>query len=133
MSDISISHIAATGCGDLGCAFLGLPGNPIKNLQLHDINITFAGGGTEKDSQRVVKEKHRAYPQANFWGKLPVYGLFIRNANAVSLKNLDLQVAKQDQRSPVWLENINGVVLSNLQSAKAVTGQPQVIRKNVTD
>jgi hypothetical protein len=133
MSNISISHIIATDCGDLGCAFLGLPGNPIKNLQLYDINITFSGGGTEKDRKRIVKEKHRGYPQANFWGKLPVYGLFIRNADQVSLKNLDLQVAKKDQRSPIWLENINGVVLSGIKSEEAVAGQPQVIRKNVTD
>tara|TARA_B110000285_G_C15116657_1_gene614505 strand:+ start:1155 stop:2597 length:1443 start_codon:yes stop_codon:yes gene_type:complete len=133
MSNISISNITATGCGNWGCAILGLPGNRIKGLQLHNINITFAGGGTEKDNQIIVKEKPRTYPQSTYWRKLPVYGLFIRNADQVSLKNLDLQVAKKDQRSPIWLEKINGLVLSDIKTAKAVSGQPQVIRKNVTD
>ena len=133
MSGISISNITATGCGNWGCAILGLPGNRIKGLQLHNINITFAGGGTEKDNQIIVKEKPRTYPQSTYWRKLPVYGLFIRNADQVSLKNLDLQVAKKDQRSPIWLEKINGLVLSDIKTAKAVSGQPQVIRKNVTD
>ena len=133
MSGISISNITATGAGDWGCSFLGLPGNPIKNLQLHDINITFSGGGTEKDGKRVIKEGLTSYPQPTSWGKLPVYGVFVRNADKVSLQNLDLRVAKEDQRSPVWLENVNGVVLSGIKSAKAVAEQPQVIRKNVTD
>ena len=133
MSGISISNITATGCGNWGCAILGLPGNRIKGLQLHNINITFAGGGTEKDRQIIVKEKPRTYPQSTYWRKLPVYGLFIRNADQVSLKNLDLQVAKKDQRSPIWLEKINGLVLSDIKTAKADAEQPQVIRKNVTD
>jgi hypothetical protein len=133
MSGISISNITATNCGNWGCAFLGLPGNPIKNLKLHNITITFSGGGTAKDGKRVIKEGLRSYPQPTSWGKLPVYGVFVRNADKVSLQNLDLRVAKEDQRSPVWLENVNGVVLSGIKSAKAVPEQPQVIRKNVTD
>ena len=44
-----------------------------------------------------------------------------------------VQVAKKDQRSPIWLEKINGLVLSDIKTAKADAEQPQVIRKNVTD
>jgi len=131
MSDISIRNINATGCGDWGCAFLGLPGNPIKGLQLQNINITFLGGGTEEDSRRVVQEELRSYPQAAKWGKMPVYGVFIRNADKVSLQNLDLRVIKKDHRPPVWLENINGLIMSDSKTRKSVAKQPRVIRKHV--
>jgi len=133
MSNISISDVTATGCGDWGCAFLGLPGNPIRNLQLRNISITFAGGGTEKESQRAIEENLRAYPQPTSWGKLPVYGMFVRNAEKITLQKINLQVAQKDLRAPVWLENVNGAVLSNVKAGGAVVEPAQVIKKNVTD
>lgn len=133
MNDISFRNIAATGCGDLGCAFLGLPGNPIKRLRLHNIKITFPGGGTEEDSRNVVQEELRGYPQAARWGKLPVYGVFIRNVDNVILQDLDLRLVKKDQRSPVGLENINGLMMSGVSTETAEPNIPRVLRKHVRD
>jgi len=101
MRNITITGVTATGCGDLGCAILGLPGSPIQNLTLSEIDITFEGGGTENDAARHVPEKPRGYPQPNTWGKLPAYGFFIRNTENVTLKNLKLKTVKPDKREPV--------------------------------
>ena len=133
MKNISISNITATDCSDQGCAILGLPGNPIQNLNLNNINITFAGGGTQADSQRVIEEKLTSYPQSTSWGKLPVYGFFIRNADNVRLQSIDLQVAKKDLRSPIWLENVNGLEVNSISADKAEEKMPLMIRKNVTN
>ncbi|MDA3927053.1 MAG: glycosyl hydrolase family 28 protein [Kiritimatiellae bacterium] len=131
MKNISISNISATGCSGEGCAILGLPGNPIHNLNLNNINITFAGGGTQEDTQRVVPELLTKYPQSTVWGKMPAYGFFIRNADKVRLQSLDLQVAEKDLRSPIWLENINGLEVNSISADKADTEMPLMIQKNV--
>ncbi len=133
MRNISISNITATGCGDQGCAILGLPGNPIRNLHLSNINLTFAGGGSQEDARRVIEEKLAGYPQPTVWGKLPVYGFFIRNADNVRLQNLDLQVVEEDQRSPIWLENVNHVEINSISAHKADDEMPLMIRKNVAN
>lgn len=132
MSNIVISNVTATGCGDWGCAILGLPGNPIQNLQLRDITLSFAGGGTEEDSKREIKEGLTSYPQPTAWGKLPAYGLFIRNVNAISLKNISMKTVQEDARPPVWLENIEGAVLSDAKANGARVATEQIIRRNVS-
>ena len=133
MKNISISNITATGCGDWGCSVLGLPDNPIGNLKLHNIRITFPGGGTEDDSKRVIKEELRGYPQPTTWGKMPAYGLFVRNTDGLKLQNIQLETVKPDQRPPLWLENINGLTLSDLTTPPLPDGTSPAVRKNVTD
>ncbi len=131
MRNISIHNITAIGCSDQGCAILGLPENPIQNLNLSNINITFAGNGTQADSQREIPDHFTKYPQSTVWGKMPVYGFFIRNVNNVRLQNLDLQVAQKDLRSPIWLENVNGLEVNSISAAKADAEIPLMVRKNV--
>lgn len=131
MRNISIHNIIATGCGDQGCAILGLPDNPIHNLNLNNINITFAGNGTQADSERKIPGHYTKYPQSTVWGKLPVYGFFIRNADNVRLQNLDLKVVQKDQRSPIWLENVSGLEISSIAADKSDADMPLMMRKNV--
>ena len=131
MKDITISNVTASDCGDWGCAILGLPGNPIKNLTLENIQITFAGGGSEEDSKRQIKEGLKSYPQPTSWGKLPVYGFFFRNAHGINMKNIDIKVAKKDVRSPIWMENVNGATLSNVKGNGTAVKPDQIIKKNV--
>lgn len=131
MKNISISNITATDCSGQGCAILGLPGNPIHNLNLNNINITFAGSGTQEDAKREVPAHLTEYPQSTVWGKMPVYGFFIRNADNVRLESIDLQVTEKDLRSPIWLENINGLEVNSIAADKADTETPLMVRKNV--
>lgn len=104
MHDITIRNITAKNCGDWGCAILGLPDNPIENLELSNIRITFPGGGTKEDSARIIEEKLSGYPQPTTWGKLPAYGFFIRNTRNVTMKDIELKTKKPDAREPVVLK-----------------------------
>ena len=133
MRNVVIHDVTASGCGDWGCAILGLPGNPIQGIAFRDITITFPGGGTDKDAARTIKEHLAGYPQPTLWGKLPAYGFFVRNADDVTLQNINLQTVKPDQRSPLWLENVKGLTLSKLTTPPLADGKDGVMRKNVVE
>jgi len=121
MKNISIREITATQCGDWGCAILGLRNNPIQQITLSQINILFPGGGSKKDAERKVGERPGAYPQPTFWGKLPAYAFFIRNAQMNDIKT---STKKPDARVPYYFENIKGLKTD-------VTNLKQMIQKNV--
>jgi polygalacturonase len=133
MKNISFSNITVTGgTHDYGCAFLGLPGNPIKGLKLSNITIESPGGGTKKDVELVIPEKAGAYPQATYWGKLPAYGFFVRNVDDVEIDNVRFTTIQKDERPAFVLEEVHGSVVRDIET-KSATGTPLVtVRENCT-
>ena len=51
---MKISNIVATEAGAFGCLIAGIPGHPIENLALDNIQITFTGGGTVEQARQSV-------------------------------------------------------------------------------
>ena len=50
--NVTVSNVIATGMSKIGCSITGLPGHPIENVSLSDLNLSFDGGGTEADASR---------------------------------------------------------------------------------
>ena len=56
--------------------FCGIPGHPIEDLELTDIQIRYRGGGGKKDAATRTEEREAAYPEPNMFGVIPAYGLY---------------------------------------------------------
>lgn len=116
MRNIIIENIQASGIGNWGCSITGLPDQVIHNLKLSNIRLQFKGGGTLEDAQRVIPEKPRSYPNSNMYGMLPVYGLFIRHVENVSIHNIELDWEKQDFRPALYAEHVTDFTVSDVHA-----------------
>ncbi|UCE47903.1 MAG: right-handed parallel beta-helix repeat-containing protein, partial [Phycisphaerales bacterium] len=106
MKNITINNIEATGASLTGCAIAGLPKAAIENVTLSNLRLSFAGGGTKADANRNIPEKSTAYPEYSMFGVLPSYGLYCRHVKGLKLLNIQLQLAKADQRRAVIFEDV---------------------------
>jgi len=114
MRNITISNIEATGANATGCAISGLPQAKIENITLSNIRLSFAGGGTKEDADRVVPEKPQAYPEYSMFGRLPAYGLYCRHVKGLKLLNVQLQLANSDQRHGLVFEDVEDALIYDL-------------------
>ena len=114
--NVMLSNIIASQSDTIGCSITGLPGYPIENISLHNISITFKGGGSIQDAMKQVPELPDHYPESTMFGKLPCYGFFIRHAKNVSLSNLNLTFEQPDHRYAVQCDDVQGLDISRLRA-----------------
>ena len=57
--NVVLSNIVAAHAGKIGCSITGIPGHPIENVQLSNIQITFEGGGTREEAAAKVPEREK--------------------------------------------------------------------------
>jgi polygalacturonase len=111
MRNITISNIEATGANPTGCAIAGLPEAAIENVTLSNLRLSFDGGGTKANATRTVPEKPGDYPEYSMFGRLPAYGLYCRHVKGLKLLNVQLQLAKPDQRHAVVFEDVEDALI----------------------
>lgn len=116
---ILIENLVASGvAAEQGILIAGLPGHPVEDVVLSNIQIHFAGGGTEEQARRAVPELPRAYPEPAEFGALPSWGLFARHVAGLQLRGVDLRTAAPDARPAVFLEDVRGARISDTSLAE---------------
>lgn len=112
--NIRISNIKATVKGEdlsrQGIMISGIPGHPIEEVVLEDIEISYPGGGTEAQAIREVPEDIARYPEQFFFGTLPSWGAYIRHAKDIKFKNIKMVTRAPDARERIVLENVDGFI-----------------------
>ncbi|MGH7960097.1 MAG: hypothetical protein ACREH8_24215, partial [Opitutaceae bacterium] len=85
----------------------GLPGHPVENVLLENITITgLTGGGTDKDTAREIPEIPERYPYHDMFGRLPAYGMYIRHARNVILRNVSFSREEADARPTIFTDDV---------------------------
>lgn len=84
----------------------GLPGYNIENITLNNFSVTYPGGGTAEDAARQVDEDPARYPEQWFFGILPAYGLYLRHAENVKLRDVYFYLADKDERPAMVCEDV---------------------------
>ncbi len=104
LSGVSISNVTVTGAGNTGCSITGLPGQHVEDVKLSNISITHKGGMGRVMAPR--DNKAADYPEGTMWGILPAKGFFVKNARGVSFDKVKIISTKNDERPPVYRENV---------------------------
>jgi hypothetical protein len=133
LRNVTISDIEATGANPTGCAISGLPEAKIENVTLSNLRLSFAGGGTREDAGRVVPEKPAAYPEYSMFGRLPAYGFYCRHVKGLKLSNVQLQLAKEDKRHALVLEDVEDALIDRLDAACSAGASSTVRLSGVKD
>ena len=116
-----------------GSHITGIPGHPIENVKLSNINIVYDGGGTKEDAKIVPPEIENAYPLSDMFGTLPSYGFFIRHVKGIEFHDVTVGFEKEDLRPALVCDDVEGLELDNFKAERAPDGEPSVVLKNVTD
>jgi polygalacturonase len=104
---IAISNVVAHNVApDHGIFIAGLPGSPVTDVRLAGIQLHSRGGGTAADAARIVPELPRDYPEPNLFGVLPAWGVYIRHAARIQLRDVTLLALNADARPAIELDDV---------------------------
>lgn len=115
--NVVLSNIVACRASTRGCSITGIPGHPIENVQLSNIQIETTGGGTREQASRKVPEMENAFPDSRILGTLPSYGFFCRHVAGLKFHNIRLSTEKPDPRPAIIAEDVKGLVLDGLETS----------------
>ncbi len=125
---VQIRGLVARGAGRFTSSVTGYPGHPIRDLQITDCDLSYAGGCPADAILDAVPENSDGYPEMNMFQKktgreLPAWGLFARHVDGLVLRDLRLRCETADAREPVRCEQVTGARYDGI----AVDGEPYVI------
>jgi polygalacturonase len=107
--DIMVSNVIAQDCDSLaGIIVTGMPDEPLQNISLSNIRISYRGGGTADLRDRDYREQSTNYPEPRWAGPTPAYGLFARHVNGLSVSDVKFTTEKPDYRHCIILDNVKG-------------------------
>ncbi len=118
LRNIIISNIVATGAAT-ACSITGIPGHPIGNVSLNQVMIEYQGGGTPETAEGAVPELPDEYPGADMFGELPAYGLYVRHAKELTLRDTRWTFTKTDARPVGIFEDVEGLRITGLTGQSA--------------
>ena len=119
---VNISNIVVSGADQrLGSIITGVPGHPVEDIHISNMQISQAGGGTKQEAGARPPEKEADYPDPGMFGAMPSYGFYIRHATGIELTNVQVLTQKPDARPAFVLDDVNG---ADFQHVKWQPGAP---------
>jgi parallel beta-helix repeat protein len=115
-SRISISDVVATDVStEHGIFIAGLPGHPVTDVRLSGIRLHSRGGGTADDAAREVPELPAGYPEPMLFGTLPAWGLYVRHAERIQIRDFTLRAQTPERRPAIELDDVQSADLAGLR------------------
>ncbi|WP_232457052.1 glycoside hydrolase family 28 protein [Polaribacter sp. SA4-12] len=89
----------------------GMPNNYITDIQLNNIQMIFAGGGTKEDASNEIKEYTLDvldgwWPEFHLVGTLPASGIYARHIKGLSINNVSVNLLNEDKRPLVVFDDV---------------------------
>ncbi|UEG51910.1 right-handed parallel beta-helix repeat-containing protein [Mucilaginibacter daejeonensis] len=120
----------------LPSSITGLPGHPVTNITLRNIDITYGGGASKEkayvslDSLNAITENPAGYPEFTMFGELPSWALYTRHAQNIKLEGLKLNLQAADFRPGMVFDDVTGLIMNKVAIPKDVS-LPALVYKNV--
>jgi polygalacturonase len=118
LRNVRVCGIDATGAV-YASSITGVPGHAVEDITLENIRISSAEQGLAAWSANTVPELEQQYPEARMFGRLPAYGLYVRHARRIRLRDLELVTEKMDGRSAIVTDDVDDLLLSGLLASSA--------------
>ena len=126
--NIQISNIIATDCDSL-CSIIvtGMKDEPIRNVWLSNIRLTFRGGGTKDLVKRDYREQGTNYPEPRWAGPTPAYGLYARHVEGLHVNDVTFRYERPEYRPAIILDDVHDATLNQID-APTEPGVEQITR-----
>jgi hypothetical protein len=109
---VTISGIVAVGATGTG-SIAGLPGHPVERITVENVRISASGGCTDA-GDLDISECEADYPEVSMYGDLPAFGLYVRHGRDVVLRNVELNVERDDARPALVADDVAGLQITGL-------------------
>jgi hypothetical protein len=120
---INISDIVVSGANHgLGSIISGIPGHPIEDVRISNVQILQESGGTARDAERQPPEKEAAYPEPGMFGTMPSFGFYIRHAAGVEMHHVKVACLAADARPAFVLDDVTDIRLDHINAQPASGG-----------
>ena len=130
---INISNVVIYSENPNYCSMIvGLPGHPVEDVRLSNIQIRIKGGAPKEQALNQVEEHEKSYPDPQEFGAMPAYGFFVRHAKNVEMNHVTMKLENDDFRPAFILDDVIGAGLNDVTVSK-VGDVPSVILKNAED
>ena len=116
----------------------GIPGHQIENILLENISVSYGGGASKAianiplEALDTVTENESGYPEFSMFGELPAWGIYVRHAKNLKMKNIKLNYFKADFRTPIVFDDVDTLDLNGLVVERSEQ-KHSVALKNVTN
>lgn len=128
LRNVSVSNITASianfGRGGVYASSIsGLPGHPVENVTLSNIQITNLVAPPKSYHEipvAEVPENLKGYPEFWMFGPLPTCGIFCRHANGLVFNRVDIQPQATDLRPALVFSNVSEVTVNGSPVSTAV-------------
>jgi Glycosyl hydrolases family 28 len=127
--DVTISDVVALNAANPS-SIDGLPGFPIRDVTLANIDVQAAGGNSFVPA--AVPELPQAYPQGEMFGVLPAYSLYARHVEGLTVSNWRERCARKDARIAVIFDDVSNLQMLGFHDGGTAAGsQPVILLRNV--
>ena len=112
--------ITNTMINPIPSSITGIPGHKVRNVNIEDVILVYPGGASKGlryiptwDIARVPEfENH--YPDYDMFGELPAYGFFVRHAEGIRFRNVNLKLKEDDFRPAFVLSDTENVSFDSI-------------------
>ena len=135
--DVHISNIIARDMGPRGSDITGLPGHPVENISIRDIDIVMEGGEAAFPPGYEIKEVADGDPalQGDHTTKmnnmLPAYGFYCRHVEGLRFRNVNMGWERQDERPALICDDVQNLEMDRFVGPSLPDGSPMIVQKNV--
>ncbi len=118
----------------LPSSIVGLPGHPVENVTLRNIEVTMTGDADHALSvlTEAVPQRERDYPEFSMFGELPAWGLCARDTHGLTLDRIFFRRKGAELRAAVYLDSVQGADLRGLRVSGKSVG-PVLSHRGSTD
>jgi len=114
----------------------GLPGSPVRDVRLENIEIVARGDGRAKIAPistaelDAVPEMEDKYPEYSMFGRLPAWGFYVRHADGIQFVNVHLSRELPDDRPACVFDDVRRLKTSEL-SFDPTADRPHLVMRDV--
>ena len=118
------------------CSITGIPGHPVENVTLENIQVTFPGRGNDGLAfapvcrLKDIPEAETDYPEFSMFGELPAWAFYVRHVSGLTMKNISVIAEAKDYRPPFVFDDVTKLKIRKLIIKEPVR-EKQVILRNV--
>jgi polygalacturonase len=97
IENISVKNIKARDV-EIPIMIMGIPNQKIRNVKLENFDVKYATGKDYCDFRFKIPEQEKEYPECNRFRNINAYGIFVRHAENINLKNIKIKPRKNTFR-----------------------------------
>ncbi|MFI0429349.1 glycoside hydrolase family 28 protein [Mariniflexile sp. HMF6888] len=116
----------------------GIPEHYVQNVLLENIEITYPGRASKGQAYFPLSrlnqfpEKIKDYPEFSMFGELPAWGIYVRHATGIKMKNVLLKLEESDFRPALVFYDVKSIDLYKLKLPNNLNTQ-QIILKDFAE